>query len=216
MATVCSVRYPCPPTRPTTAFVFEDDCNVTVRLEAVRADGSAASVEVESSRFGELLEFGSSRCSAGVRALVLRLDGGQDWDSPCHARTRVVSYQSARSDAHIEARLTALRAWTAATRAGGTPQDLQRTGQRGHGRGAGAFLICRWPTPGSRPGPAGKRGTAQYVRRRFAEGRRRMPRAPPRNLPRSVRRATRHAASSVRMAILTDIAHRQDGPGPDG
>jgi CHAT domain-containing protein/tetratricopeptide (TPR) repeat protein len=113
-------------------FVFEDDCDVTVRLEAVRADRTSAAVEVENSMFGQSLEVAVLDVPRDSR-VVLRLDAGQDWDSPCHARTRVVSYASARSNAHIAARLAALRAWTAATRAGGTPQDLQRTGHRDMG-----------------------------------------------------------------------------------
>lgn len=48
-------------------FVFEDDCDVTVRLEAVRADGSSASAEVENSMFGQSLEVAALDVPRGSR-----------------------------------------------------------------------------------------------------------------------------------------------------
>jgi CHAT domain-containing protein len=186
------------------AFVFEDDCNVTVRLEVEHPDGTTASVEVDSSRFGESLELAALDVPRESR-LVLRLDGGQDWDTPCHARARVVSYQRTRSDAHIEARLTALRAWTAATRAGGTPQDLQRTGLRDMGIALAHFSSAD-----------GDARLAAWARLVSAELRNSYGVDLQKGAAEAARAATEFAALGearnearsqfVRMAILTDIA----------
>ncbi len=185
-------------------FVFEDDCDVTVRLDALSADRTTASVEVENSMFGQSLEVAALDVPRGSRVL-LRLDGGQDWDSACHARTRVVSYARARSNAHIATRLTALRAWTAATRAGGTPQDLLRAGQRDMGVALAHFSSAD-----------GDAGLAAWARLVLADLRNSRGVELQKGAADATRAATEFAALGearnearsrlVRMAILTDIA----------
>ncbi len=106
------------------AFVQEDDCEVVVKLEATRPGHPAAGVAVDTTFAGQGLEVAALDVARGSR-LALRLEGAQESDAPCHVKTRLVRYEPNSGN---QRRLAALRAWTAATRAGGTAEELERSG----------------------------------------------------------------------------------------
>lgn len=106
------------------AFVQEDDCEVVVKLETLSPGHPVQGVAVDNALMGQGLEVAALPATGGSR-LTLRLEGAQEGDKPCHVRARLVRYDS---DSRSEARLAALRAWTAATRAEGTAEELRRSG----------------------------------------------------------------------------------------
>ena len=111
------------------AFVHEEDCDVTLKLEAPgEAAADPRSARVNNSMYGESLELATREFRAGSR-LVLQIDSGQDFDTPCHSRLRLLRYDKAmRSDPRVAARLAALSAWASATWADRTTQDTRATG----------------------------------------------------------------------------------------
>jgi tetratricopeptide (TPR) repeat protein len=106
------------------AYVHEEDCDVTLRLKAA----SAPTREVNTTMYGESLEVALLDVSAGSR-LRVTLDSAQDFDVPCHSRVRVQRYDDAlKTDAHVAARLDALRAWGEAMRTDRTVETSQARG----------------------------------------------------------------------------------------
>ena len=106
------------------AFVQEDDCDVVVRLEVLRAARPVAGVAVDNLFVGQGLEVAALDASSGSR-LMLRIEGRQESDTPCHVKIRLLRYAA---NSGIEPRLAALRAWTSATRYEGTVEELQSRG----------------------------------------------------------------------------------------
>src|SRR5690349_21812621 len=110
------------------AFVDEEDCDVTLRLDT---PGGATSIEVNNTMFGESLEVAVLEVPRGA-PLVLTLDSAPDYDQPCRARTKLLRYDEAlRQDPRVAARLAALQGWAGATRTGRTVEDTRshRLGQ---------------------------------------------------------------------------------------
>jgi CHAT domain-containing protein len=113
------------------AFVYEEDCDVTLRLEVAGETGAPARFSaVNNSMYGESLEVATLDVPTGSR-LILKLESGQDFDVPCHSRVRLLRYdQAITDDPRVAARLQALRAWASATDASRTTADTKTTGLR--------------------------------------------------------------------------------------
>jgi CHAT domain-containing protein len=113
------------------AFVYEEDCDVTLRLEY--ASGTTASSrfsEVNNTMFGESLEVAALAVPSGS-SVALRLESAQDSDVACHSRVRILRYdQSVMSNPRLAARVAAFRSWSAATRASRTFEDTKSAGLR--------------------------------------------------------------------------------------
>jgi len=104
------------------AFVYEDDCDVTLRLAT--GDGTPSS-EVNNTMFGQSLEVAVLEVPRGA-PLSLTLDSAPDYDVPCRARARLLRYGDAlRQHPRVVARLAALQAWANATRTGRTVEDTR-------------------------------------------------------------------------------------------
>jgi tetratricopeptide (TPR) repeat protein len=104
------------------AFVYEEDCDVALRLTAA---GIAPTSEVDNTMFGQSVEVATLEVPRGAR-VRLTLDGGRDFDQPCHARTKLLRYDAALArDSRVAARLAALRSWAEATRVGHTVEDTR-------------------------------------------------------------------------------------------
>ncbi len=77
------------------AFVYEEDCDVTLRLELAGETGAPArSSAVNNSMYGESLEVATLDVPAGAR-LNVKLESGQDFDVPCHSRVRLLRFDQA-------------------------------------------------------------------------------------------------------------------------
>lgn len=113
------------------AFVYEEDCDVTLRLEAAgETRAPARSSVVNNSMYGESLEVATLDVPAGSR-LIVQLESGQDFDLPCHSRVRLLRYhQEITADPRVAGRLQALRAWASATHASRTTEDTKTAGLR--------------------------------------------------------------------------------------
>ena len=130
------------------AFVQEDDCNVTVKLETSGAGMPVKFVAVDTSFLGESLEVAVLDALRGSR-LVVRLENSREVDMPCRVRTRLVRFDAAGSNPRIEARVAALRAWTAGTRDGIALDELQRSGIRALGAAREFFVAAARIAPRS-------------------------------------------------------------------
>ena len=108
------------------AFVEEEDCDVTLRLEASPMRSPPVTTVVNNSLYGESLEV-AARDAPRASRLVMRLESAQDTETPCRSRARLVRYDHA-AGARVAARLDAFRAWSRATRAARTREESVKTG----------------------------------------------------------------------------------------
>ena len=113
------------------ALVDEDDIEVKVVLSHDGAKGVVpAKIEIDSNLQGEGIEIAALEAPSGSR-LMLSLESPQDFTRPGKVRLKVLRYDTATSqDPRIAARITAYRAWSAATGARLTGEDLLETGFR--------------------------------------------------------------------------------------
>lgn len=108
------------------AFVYEEDCDVSLGLEARGASPSFR--QVNNTMYGESLEVVLLDVPAKSRLLVA-LDSAQDFDVPCHSRVRVQRYDAtATRDARVAARLDALRSWSEVMRTDRATETFHRQG----------------------------------------------------------------------------------------
>lgn len=108
------------------AFVEEEDCDVTLRLEAIRMKSPAVGDVVNNSLYGESLEV-ATLDAPRASTLVMRLESAHDTDLPCKSRARLLRYDDAAAP-RVAARLDAFRAWSRATSATRTREISQKTG----------------------------------------------------------------------------------------
>jgi tetratricopeptide (TPR) repeat protein len=108
------------------AFVEEEDCDVTLRLEATSMKTPPVSVAVNNSLYGESLEV-ATLDARRASAVHLRLESAHDTDAPCKSRVRLLRYDDATAP-RVAARLAAFRAWSRATSASRTLDRSQKAG----------------------------------------------------------------------------------------
>ncbi len=108
-------------------IVEEDD--VDVKLTLSHAGASPATIQVDSNQQGEEgdgIEIAVLDAEAGSTLKVL-LEGEQELAKPGKARLRVLRYDAANPGSAAAAQLDAFRAWSAATDAKLTGEDLRKT-----------------------------------------------------------------------------------------
>jgi tetratricopeptide (TPR) repeat protein len=108
------------------AFVEEEDCDVTLQLEATSMKSPPIGAAVNNSLYGESLEV-ATLDAPRASTLALRLESAHDADAPCKARARLLRYDDAKAP-RIAARLDAFRGWSRATSATRTRDRSQKAG----------------------------------------------------------------------------------------
>jgi tetratricopeptide (TPR) repeat protein len=112
------------------AIVEEDDFDAQVRLEQLRPGKPTVAVEVESRLMGEGIEVAALDVTRGDR-LVLVIEGPREFDRPGRIPLRLLRFDArALANAAAHARVEALRAWTAATRADIAAEEVRNAGFR--------------------------------------------------------------------------------------
>jgi CHAT domain-containing protein/Tfp pilus assembly protein PilF len=98
------------------ALVEEDGSNVKLRMTDESAQGTAAEViEVDTNMNGAGVELALRDAPRGAQ-LTIALESAQDFEQPRNVKLKIFRYAAETvSDAKVQVRLTAIRAWTAAT-----------------------------------------------------------------------------------------------------
>ena len=113
------------------AIVNEDDTSVIVTMSHAGTKSAAAgSIQVDSVMEGEGFEVAVLDAPRGSE-LTLSLEGTQGFDRPGKVRVRVLRYDAEVSTvARVAARISALRAWSAATESRISGDDLRNSAMR--------------------------------------------------------------------------------------